>query len=29
LPDFKEDWTKRVEQYKPIPVMNKFKEVFL
>jgi len=29
LPGFKEDWTKRVEQYKPIPVMNKFKEVFL
>jgi hypothetical protein len=29
LPDFKEDWTKRVEQYKPIPVMNKFKEVFI
>ena len=29
LPDFKEDWTKRVEQYKPVPVMNKFKEVFL
>jgi len=29
LPDFKEDWTKRVEQYKPIPVMNKFNEVFL
>jgi hypothetical protein len=29
LSDFKEDWTKRVEQYKPIPVMNKFKEVFL
>ena len=25
----KEDWTKRVEQYQPIPVMNKFKEVFL
>ena len=29
LPDFKEDWTKRVEQFKPVPVMNKFKEVFL
>ena len=29
LLDFKEDWTKRVEQYKPIPVMNKFREVFL
>ena len=29
LPDFKEDWTKRVEQFKPIPVMSKFKEVFL
>lgn len=29
LPDFKEDWTKRVEQFKPIPVMKKFKEVFL
>jgi len=29
LPDFKEDWTERVEQYKPTPVMNKFKEVFL
>jgi hypothetical protein len=29
LPDFKEDWTKRVEQFKPIPVMNKFKKVFL
>ena len=29
LPDFKEDWTKRVEQYKPAPVMSKFKEVFL
>jgi hypothetical protein len=29
LPDFKEDWTKRAEQYKPIPVMNKFKEVFI
>jgi len=29
LSDFKEDWTKRVEQFKPIPVMNKFKEVFL
>lgn len=29
LPDFKQDWTKRVEQYKPIPAMNKFKEVFL
>jgi hypothetical protein len=25
----KEDWVKRVEQYKPLPVMNKFKEVFL
>jgi hypothetical protein len=25
----KEDWTKRVEQYKPLPVMTKFKEVFL
>jgi glycosyltransferase involved in cell wall biosynthesis len=29
LPDFKEDWAKRVEQYKPKSVMNKFKEVFL
>jgi len=29
LSDFKEDWTKRVEQYKPTPVMHKFKEVFL
>lgn len=29
LPDYKEDWYKRVEQYKPEPVMNKFKEVFL
>jgi hypothetical protein len=29
LPDFKEDWTKRVEQYKPTPVMNKFKKVFI
>jgi hypothetical protein len=29
LPDFKQDWTKRVEQFKPVPVMNKFKEVFL
>ena len=24
-----QDWTKRVEQYKPIPVMEKFKKVFL
>lgn len=29
LPDFKEDWTKRVKQYKPVPVMKKFKKVFL
>jgi hypothetical protein len=29
LPEFKQDWTKRVEQFKPVPVMNKFKEVFL
>ena len=29
LSDFKEDLTKRVEQYKPAPVMSKFKEVFL
>ena len=27
--EFEEDWTKRVEQYKPTPVMNKFKDVFL
>jgi glycosyltransferase involved in cell wall biosynthesis len=25
----KEDWTKRVEQFAPIPVMNKFNQVFL
>jgi hypothetical protein len=24
-----QDWTKRVEQYKPEAVMKKFKEVFL
>jgi len=29
LPDIREDWTKRVEQFRPAPVMNKFKEVFL
>jgi glycosyltransferase involved in cell wall biosynthesis len=29
LPDFKEDWTKRVEEYKPAAVMKKFNEVFL
>ena len=29
LKDFNQDWTKRVEEFKPIPVMQKFKEVFL
>ena len=29
LSEFKQDWTKRVEQYKPEAVMKKFKEVFL
>jgi hypothetical protein len=29
LSEFKQDWTKRVEQFKPVPVMNKFKEVFI
>lgn len=29
LKDFNQDWTKRVEEFKPIPVMQKFKKVFL
>lgn len=29
LKDFNQDWTKRVEEFKPVPVMQKFKEVFL
>ena len=29
LKDFNQDWTKRVEEYKPNMVMNKFNEVFL
>lgn len=29
LKDFNEDWTKRIEDYRPFPVMKKFDEVFL
>lgn len=29
IKDFNEDWTKRVQDFKPVPVMNKFNEVFL
>lgn len=29
LGDFKQDWAKRVEEFKPEPVMKKFNEVFL